>query len=304
PISGGDTPHSLTFDGKGKSAKLVVRSSPMQPSKFLDNEAVRAKKKGTHRTVPVDAVIGMEGPIKVVQDKLAQFDSATATKNPAADSSKEADGLMTDLDIKLQELSTHISGTLLKWGGDPDVGPSNIQLPRGEFTVPRKRALAQAHAARGAGNKDDLVEDSKHRVINLDPAKNLARRHVISSHDIAADYMKSLNGKKVSEGKILLEQRASIPEARVPVNALKVDVLQKAATKRYNAFFGYVRNLFIGDSIENSILQERIDPKHPEMVGNAAKLNEHIRHVKRVGDGSGHGSLRRQHQLKMPNVRD
>lgn len=115
-------------------------------------------------------------------------------------------------------------------------------------------------------------------------SKSLARRHVISSYDISQHYMQALNGKKkkVSQGKILLEQRASIADARVQVSDLTVPALQEAATERYAKFFGYLRNLFIGDSRENSMLQENLDPKHPDMVGKPKKLDEHIRHVKRA----------------------
>ena len=35
PITGGDEPHTLTFQGERKSAKLVVQSDPEKPSMFL-----------------------------------------------------------------------------------------------------------------------------------------------------------------------------------------------------------------------------------------------------------------------------
>lgn len=281
PIAGGDTPHTLTFEGKGRGAKLVVRSVPQLPSQFLGKEATRAKKTGKERSEPVDTVKGMEKGIQKLQDQLVILDGKTAP-TPAAQAANEADGLMTQLDGELLTLSTFIGGKLVEWGGDPDIGAAEIQLPRGEFTVTQKRGIAQAHIARGGKNADDIVADTRNRMINLEESSSLARRHVISSHDISQDYVTSLNGKKASQGKLLLEQRASVPEARVPVSALKADALQKAATKRYNAFFGYVRNLFIGDSRENSMLQENLDTKHPEMANNPAKLDEHIRHVKRA----------------------
>lgn len=278
PIAGGDKPHTLTFTGKGKGAKLVVRSEPMLPSAFLDDEAERASVTGKKRTGPVGTVKTDEAAIKVVQDQLAKFDDTDDTKKSAGKSADKADALMTELDTKLTGMSTFIGTTLSKWKvDDPFVGDA-IKLPRGKFSVEQKTAIAEAH-----GNDKDLQKDSYGRLINMKASKSLARRHVISSYDMSQHYMQSLNGKKkkVSEGKMLLEQRASIAEARVQVSDLTVAALQEAATKRYATFFGYLRNMFIGDSRENSMLQENLDPMHPDMVGKPKKLDEHIRHVKR-----------------------
>jgi hypothetical protein len=92
-------------------------------------------------------------------------------------------------------------------------------------------------------------------------------------------YAESLNGKKISEGKLLLEQRGSISEARTAVASVSQKGIQEAATNRYSRFFGYLKNMFIGDSRENSSIQEYIDKGNPEMAGK--KLDEHVRHVKR-----------------------
>ena len=102
----------------------------------------------------------------------------------------------------------------------------------------------------------------------------------MSSHDISAHYVEALNNKKISEGKLLLEQRGSIAEARVPVTDATQEGIQAAASTRYSKFFGYLKNLFIGDSRENSSIQEHLDAGHPEMAGK--KLEEHVSHVKRA----------------------
>ena len=93
-------------------------------------------------------------------------------------------------------------------------------------------------------------------------------------------YAESLNGKKISEGKLLLEQRGSISDARQQVEEVSQGGIQKAAKTRYAKFFGYLRNMFIGDSKENSSIQEHLDKGNPEMAGQ--KLEEHVRHVKRA----------------------
>ncbi|USX24235.1 DUF4157 domain-containing protein [Oxalobacteraceae bacterium OTU3CINTB1] len=279
PIAGDDKPHTLTFQGKGRGAKLVVRSEPMLPSAFLNDAAKRASVTGKKRTDAVATVKTDEAAIKVVQDQLAQFDDTDNTKKSAGKSADKADALMTDLDTKLTGMSVFIGSTLSEWKvGDPFVGDA-IKLPRGKFSVEQKTAIAEAH-----GDNKDLQKDSYGRLINMKASKSLARRHVISSYDMSRHYVQQLNGekKKVSQGKMLLEQRASIADARVEVAGLTVAALQEAATKRYATFFGYLRNMFIGDSRENSMLQENIDPMHPDMVGKPKKLDAHIRHVKRA----------------------
>ena len=126
----------------------------------------------------------------------------------------------------------------------------------------------------------DIVRESKGRLVNLRPSKGLARRHVVSSDDVSKHYSKALNGKKWSEGKLLLEQRGSISEARIPVQQpLTLANIEKAAVERYSKFFGYAKNIFIGDSKENSSIQQHLDDGHPEMAD--AALENHVGRIKR-----------------------
>ena len=83
----------------------------------------------------------------------------------------------------------------------------------------------------------------------------------------------------MSEAKLLLEQRGSIGAALVPVNGTKANALQAAAVKRHKAFFGYAKNIFIGDSSVNRQIQEHLDKDHPEMA--SKQLREHVRLIKR-----------------------
>ena len=95
-------------------------------------------------------------------------------------------------------------------------------------------------------------------------------------------YMDVLNKKKnkVSAGKLLLEQRGSLPEARTPVRVpATIETIKEAAISRYNKFFGYAKNIFLGNSRENSSIQEYLDKGHPEMAGK--KLYEHVARIKR-----------------------
>jgi dolichol kinase len=69
PVTGGDEPHTLTFQGEGKAANLVLRSEPMLPSKFLEETAERAAVTGSDRTGPVNKVRKQEKDIKTLQDQ-------------------------------------------------------------------------------------------------------------------------------------------------------------------------------------------------------------------------------------------
>jgi hypothetical protein len=172
----------------------------------------------------------------------------------------------------LNVLGQHISSTLNAWKVD-DVVITGISLPRSKFSVEQKRGIAAQHK-----DKSELRKNAKGELINV--AAGLARRHVVSSHDMAKHYTAALNNKKVSEDKLLLEQRGSIAESRTPVATADQAGIQQAATTRYSRFFGYLRNLFIGDSRENSSIQEHLDAGHPELAGQ--KLEEHVSHVKRA----------------------
>ena len=52
-----------------------------------------------------------------------------------------------------------------------------------------------------------------------------------------------------------------------------------AANTRYGNFFGYAKNLFIGNSRENSAIQQHLDAGNPMMAGKL--LYDHVRRIKR-----------------------
>lgn len=283
PVSGGGESHTLTFEGEGKNAKLVLRSAPEQPSVFLSKTAEQNKVAVDKRPTPIAAALSHEAGVKTVQEQLKLFDDnkpeATTADTASGEAAKRADALSRLLDVKLNGLGRHIGSTLDNWQvADPVVKSGDIKLPRGKFSKEQKIGIAAQHP-----NKSEL-RDSKGKLINVsrEPGKELARRHVVSSNDMSTHYVAALTGKKVSAGKLLLEQRASIADARTPVSGLTIAALQEAATARYSRFFGYLRNLFIGDSRQNSALQEKLDRFHPGMQGDDKKIDEHIRHVKRA----------------------
>lgn len=275
PVSGGGERHTLGFDHEGRAAKLVLRSTPENPSVFLKNAGTRKNITAAKQKAPIAAAVGHEDKIFELQNKLKAVDdnSNKAASGKTADS---ADKWAGELDGKMLALGTHIAATLDDWGiGDAQI--KGIRLPRGSFTLEHKRGIAAQHK-----NKADLRKNKDGELINMSrkAGQEKARRHVVSSHDMASHYESQLNGKLVSQGKLLIEQRAAIAQARIPVAKSTVPGIQEAATSRYSLFFGYLRNLFIGDSRENSAIQQHLDEGNPELAGKL--LEDHVRHIKRA----------------------
>jgi hypothetical protein len=93
-------------------------------------------------------------------------------------------------------------------------------------------------------------------------------------------YKGALKGKTVSEARILVSERASIPAARVPVADNSKKGIEAAAKTRYQGFFSYVNNLFIGNATTNRSLGQAVDPHHPGLLSPAA-LDDHVARIKR-----------------------
>lgn len=276
-IKGGDRPHTLTFQGERKSVRLVVQSDPTDPVVFMTNTAKGAGIKQSESAAPIAETKGHVDKIKTLQGELQTFDDnqEAAASGPRA---KAANVAAAALDREMGALGTHIGSTLGKWKvGDPEI--SGVSISRGSFTVTQKTNIA-AEARRIDPETANLRKDSRGRMINV--AKGIARRHVVSAYDMGKHYMDVLNEKKlkVSGGKLLLEQRGSLPEARTPVRMpATIDTIKEGAVTRYNRFFGYAKNIFLGDSRENSSIQEYLDKGHPEMADD--KLYEHVARIKR-----------------------
>jgi hypothetical protein len=285
PIRGGDKPHTLTFQGERKAAKLVVQSDPSEPEKFMTETANEAKISETDRKAPIAQTGQHAGKIKGLQDELKKYDD---NPNAAASGAKaqEANAKSTALDTEMTALGGHIGTTLGIWKVNEEP-VKDLTIVRGKFSVEHKRRIA-AEAKRIDPQTKDLRMNKAKEMINVAP--EIARRHVVSAHDMGEHYMAVLNNLKVSAAKLLLEERGSITGARTPVaKPVTAATVKAAAIARYNQFFGYAKNIFLGDSRENSSIQERLDPKHPEMAA-TAKLDEHVDRIKRgwALDGSIH----------------
>jgi hypothetical protein len=270
PVNIGNERHTLTFEGSEKSARLVLHSEPEKPSIFLDKSGEKKGVEANKRKKPVAESVKHEGIVGKLLEDLKKIDENAKAAAAGKDADK-ADALAKQLDQKMEALGMHLTGTLDQWGVD-DAPIKDVKLPRERFTREQKRGIAEQHK-----DKSELRKDSKGELINL--VKGLARRHVVSSHDISKHYEQVLNKKRISEGKLLLEQRGAISDARIPVKKVSQDGIQEAAATRYSRFFGYLRNLFVGDSRENSSIQEHLDAGHPDLADQ--KLEEHVRHIKR-----------------------
>ena len=288
PVTAGGESHTLTFEGEKDSARLVLKSRPQLPSRFLRDKAAEVRP-----TPPADApqtistVEGMEGGIRRIQLKLIRIDN---NKQPTATGAAgaEADVAATELDTELGKLATTVSAAVNKWHGvQTPLTPADVQLSRGSFSAAGLIALANDHIKRGiaqaAQMKMNTSKDArKHgHMINLDHQfGSLARRHVVSSSDMIGHYQTTLAGKTVTEAKMYLEQRASVPEARTPVAKLDVPGVKQALSTRYDKFFNLTRNLFIGDQAANNVYSFRLDRDHPDMSSITA-LNGHVKRIKR-----------------------
>jgi len=277
PVSGGGESHTLTFDGSGKASQLVLRSAPEKPSAFMERAANERSISASARRSPIAKTVTHEARILTIQNRLRAVDD----NNKAAASGKLAKKAEADsrlLDTELSGLATHIGTTLNTWGVKDGV-VSDICIPRGSFTLTQKQGIASEHLRMNPGSKD-LVPDSKGNLVNLRRSAGLARRHVVSSDDISKHYSATIKGKKYSQAKLLIEQRGSIAEAHTPVSSpLSEDAIKQAIQTRYSRFFGYMKNIFIGDSRENSSIQQHLDDGHPEMAGRL--LNNHVARIKR-----------------------
>jgi hypothetical protein len=296
--------HNLMFQGQGRAARLVIRSTPKKPSEFLADEADERGVKDPKKKTGVAGVLPLEAKVQASQDILAKIDDDPKKATDLAAGGKQADKAdaeMAKLDTALGAVQAYVGTTLDSWGADDDALPTGrwFSISRPSFTLTQKINIARQHEAtnkrlQAAGKAaPDLLKDNSDG-LRINMAAGQARRHVVSSDDMAKHYEEVLRSKSAvkkdalrgSAAKLLIEQRGSVAPARVPVAGTKKAHIQAAAVARHGAFFGYAKNFFIGDSRENSAIQQHLDNGHPEMA--AAELKNHVRLMKRAWalDGS------------------
>ena len=275
PISGGEGGHNLTFQGTKGAASLVVKSEPMEPVVFMTKAADSKDISPDDRKTPISTTKRYATEIRKLQTALGKVDDTTGAA-AGGSKAKQAEEDVQSLDVRMKSLADHIGATLKDWGVR-DASITKLVIARGKFTTAHKRNIANEAKRMGKGALLRTDEKTNER-INV--AKGIARRHVVSAHDMGDHYMKVLNKLTVSAAKLLIEERGSITGARTPVKKpATVNSVKDAAIARYTNFFGYAKNIFLGNSKENSSIQEHLDTGHPEMAD--AKLQQHVDRIKR-----------------------
>jgi hypothetical protein len=108
-------------------------------------------------------------------------------------------------------------------------------------------------------------------------AKELDRRHIISSQDMAEHYESNLKGKTWKEAKEKLDPKLK-KNTLDPVNPLTDKQILNRAKALHRAFFNDLSNLFLGDSSENRSIGQALDTKKPGM--GLKGLQNHINNIK------------------------
>lgn len=288
PVTGGDEPHTLTFRGTGRSAKLVIMSEPEQPSVFVRREAETAGKLA-EADPHITKVEAKEAEIRTTQTELAAFDEMAPAA--AASGDKAADTKSDQLDRQLLDLGAIIAKAFALFAKSDLVGKFAIDRAD-DFTPAQKRRIAEDYdelrkrlpPGHPSLAKDLVERDDKGKATSR-VAAGVDRRHIVSSDDMAKHYAGYLEDKTTIDAKLLIEQRASIAEARVPVTTRKkknvdIEAVIDGAKRRYRKFFGYTKNIFLGDSSENRSIGRHLDDGHPEMA--EVELQNHVSRIKRA----------------------
>jgi Domain of unknown function (DUF4157) len=283
----GDEAHTLQFDGEGQSAKFMLHSSPTKPSEFLHGKFKQQKKK--HPDIEVGTSISetekAEEQIEKIKINLPTEQTSDQTAL-SGDASKNADKQLGLLDAQIKVVSANIAVAAKEWKikeGMEIVGP--LGLTRGEFSPQDKIDIAKQHVKRFAQLKVEGATIPSEKIKSdgtfVEGAK-LDRRHVVSSKDMIEHYENTLKTVTVPLAITMISQRSSIAEARTQVDKPGgVDQVKAAAKKRYNGFFSYVNNIFIGDASPNRKIGRAIDKAHPGFADSDNALNDHIARIKR-----------------------
>lgn len=167
----------------------------------------------------------------------------------------------------------HIEGEMSPAKKGASINKPKQDLPTKSFTIPRPsfktvtlEKLQELYPEQHMKGEKPILK------------KNLARRHIVSSKDMAEHYQTTLVGKLWSIGKTLLLKGSENAPTQVQ-GRLSHKAIHDAAKERHLKFFNYTENLFVGDRFRNSAIGRALDPEKPGMGENA--LNEHIANIKK-----------------------
>jgi hypothetical protein len=114
--------------------------------------------------------------------------------------------------------------------------------------------------------------------------KGLARRHIVSSKDMAEHYEGKFPKTAWSAARKLVETKGRT--VKVEVGKLSNANILAGIKKLHSNFFNDIQNLFVGDSWRNSQIGREIDREKPGM--GEVRLRKHIQDIKKTWaiDGS------------------
>jgi hypothetical protein len=215
---------------------------------------------------------------------MAEGQALLANDNDSPDDVRHAlVGIKTKYRVDSLELVTenqndegetdHIEGAMSPTKKGASVKKGQKDQPTKAFTISRPsfitetlEALQEAYPDEHKKGKDPLLK------------KGLARRHIVSSQDMAEHYQTSLIGKLWSIGKGMLLKGSGNAVTQI-TGRLSHKAIADAAKTRHKNFFNYTENLFVGDKYRNSSIGRALDTEKPGM--GVKKLNDHIAKIKK-----------------------
>ena len=108
--------------------------------------------------------------------------------------------------------------------------------------------------------------------------KELDRRHIVSSNDMATNYETNLNGKTWADAKKLLDPKLK-QNGLAEVNPTTDKVILARVKALHKTFFNDLSNLFLGPASPNRALGERLDTGKPGML--PADVEDHIKDMEK-----------------------
>ena len=246
----GDESHELSFNGEKSSAILMVASNP---------KAVDAYVKEIMASSPTNDQKKAAGAILPLITKVKEEMKKKKTEQDA----DVISSLFDDIAVQLSVLM----------GLPKDGVVTDLSIPSRrtwEIEVLESLQIRQPtdHKMTLGAAGQPLVKWRK------------ARRHMVSSKDMAEHYEKALNTKKWSIAKVLLEKSGSSEALTTVDKKVNNETIHEAAKKRHQKFFNSLDNLFVGPSRKNSALGRRFDPERGGVVMSAKEINDYVASVK------------------------
>jgi hypothetical protein len=244
----GEESHELSFHGEENSAELFVASNPQAVKDYIASV-----------DSPTDAqkaaIAAIKGLLKQIKDQ------------------SKAKGVEVH-DDQIRPLFDKVAVQLaIVMGLSSDQPVKKLKVPsRRSWNIDTLEVLKT--------EQEDLHTKKLGKGGRPKLKKGNARRHIVSSKDMAEHY-ESLNTKKWSLAKAMLE-KAGFSKAHVAVDKkVNNDAIINATLKRHETFFNYADNLFVGPGKRNSALGRTFDPDYGGSVMTKKEVEDYVKGVKK-----------------------